>query len=149
NESEMLQEENRNLNAELKHYHQFHISRSIINSSQTVQPNKRVKSTSKTNTKLPDKGSAYEARAEMKNLLKGQIPDEYQLDYNKLKWLLWCVLDPVSDQIQHVIKLNYIEIKNYEGVEGYDNEDNGSDNERQIDNNLAGMDFLLNSVEMN
>ncbi|GET59115.1 hypothetical protein GLOIN_2v1786037 [Rhizophagus irregularis DAOM 181602=DAOM 197198] len=43
------------------------------------RPNKRLKSREES----PDEVAATDARAEMKNLLKGQIPEEYRLDYGK------------------------------------------------------------------
>ncbi|GBC29878.2 hypothetical protein GLOIN_2v1786037 [Rhizophagus irregularis DAOM 181602=DAOM 197198] len=43
------------------------------------RPNKILKSKEES----PDEVAATDARAEMKNLLKGQIPEEYRLDYSK------------------------------------------------------------------
>ncbi|GES87871.1 hypothetical protein GLOIN_2v1474530 [Rhizophagus clarus] len=43
------------------------------------RPNKRLK----LREKSPDEVATSAARDEMKNLLKGQIPEEYQLDYDK------------------------------------------------------------------
>ncbi|RIA79783.1 hypothetical protein C1645_839931 [Glomus cerebriforme] len=80
----------------------------------------------------PDEANDIAARSEMKHILKGQIPDEYALDYNKtfvkqsdkiykkliselkklmsghynpsLKNLLQDVLDPAAEEIQHAKK---------------------------------------------
>ncbi|GBC15453.2 hypothetical protein GLOIN_2v1789895 [Rhizophagus irregularis DAOM 181602=DAOM 197198] len=82
NESNELCEENKALREELQQSKQLHIPRKIINPSQQYspkRPNKRLKSREES----PDEVAATDARAEMKNLLKGQIPEEYRLDYGK------------------------------------------------------------------
>ncbi|CAB4423968.1 unnamed protein product [Rhizophagus irregularis] len=82
NESNELCEENKALREELQQSKQLHIPRKIINPPQQYspkRPNKRLKSREES----PDEVAAVDARAEMKNLLKGQIPEEYRLDYGK------------------------------------------------------------------
>ncbi|UZO01349.1 uncharacterized protein OCT59_012450 [Rhizophagus irregularis] len=82
NESNELCEENKALQEELQQSKQLHIPRKIINPPQQYspkRPNKRLKSREES----PDEVAATDARAEMKNLLKGQIPKEYRLDYGK------------------------------------------------------------------
>ncbi|CAB5096418.1 unnamed protein product [Rhizophagus irregularis] len=82
NESNELCEENKALREELQQSKQLHIPRKIINPPQQYspkRPNKRLKSREES----PDEVAATDARAEMKNLLKGQIPEEYRLDYGK------------------------------------------------------------------
>ncbi|POG61878.1 hypothetical protein GLOIN_2v1786037, partial [Rhizophagus irregularis DAOM 181602=DAOM 197198] len=67
---------------ELQQSKQLHIPQKIINPPQQYSPkrsNKRLKSREES----PDEVTATDARAEMKNLLKGQIPEEYRLDYGK------------------------------------------------------------------
>ncbi|UZO22609.1 uncharacterized protein OCT59_014969 [Rhizophagus irregularis] len=82
NELNELCEENKALREELQQSKQLHIPRKIINPPQQYspkRPNKRLKSREES----PDEVAATDARAEMKNLLKGQIPEEYRLDYGK------------------------------------------------------------------
>ncbi|RIA91157.1 hypothetical protein C1645_822470 [Glomus cerebriforme] len=86
----------------------------------------------KSKERSPDKANDIAVRSEMKHILKGQIPDEYALDYDKifikqsnkiykklipelkklmsghynplLKYLLRDVLDPTAEEIQHAKK---------------------------------------------
>ncbi|PKY32666.1 hypothetical protein RhiirB3_451024 [Rhizophagus irregularis] len=72
NESNELCEENKALREELQQSKQLHIPRKIINPPQQYspkRPNKRLKSREES----PDEVAATDARAEMKNLLKGQL----------------------------------------------------------------------------
>ncbi|GES74317.1 hypothetical protein GLOIN_2v1786037 [Rhizophagus clarus] len=81
-ESNQLCEENKTLQEKLQWLKQLRTSRKTINSPQQYLPkcpNKRLK----LREKSPDEVAASAARDEMKNLLKGQIPEEYRLDYGK------------------------------------------------------------------
>ncbi|GBB99201.1 hypothetical protein RclHR1_34440002 [Rhizophagus clarus] len=81
-ESNQLCEENKTLQEDLQQLKQFHTPQKTIDSPQQYSPkcpNKRLK----LREKSPDEVAASTARDEMKNLLKGQIPEEYQLDYGK------------------------------------------------------------------
>ncbi|GBB90776.1 hypothetical protein RclHR1_17840003 [Rhizophagus clarus] len=77
-ESNQLCEENKTLQEELQQLKQLCTPRKTINSLQqysSKRPNKRLK----LREKSPDEVAASAA----KNLLKGQIPEEYWLDYSK------------------------------------------------------------------
>ncbi|GET00154.1 hypothetical protein GLOIN_2v1786037 [Rhizophagus clarus] len=81
-ESNQLCEENKTLQEELQRLKQLCTPRKTINSPQQYSP-KRPNKRLKLREKSPDEVAASAARDEMKNLLKGQIPEEYQLDYGK------------------------------------------------------------------
>ncbi|CAG8497273.1 10810_t:CDS:2 [Funneliformis mosseae] len=71
NENDKLMIESNELKAELIRYHQYRVVRNIP----SLIIDKRSASPNETN--------AEKARIEMKNLMKGQISAEYQLDYEK------------------------------------------------------------------
>ncbi|GBB89820.1 hypothetical protein RclHR1_16630005 [Rhizophagus clarus] len=81
-ESNQLCEENKTLQEELQRLKQLRTPRKTIDSPQQYSP-KRPNKRLKLREKSPDEVAASAARDEMKNLLKGQIPEEYRLDYGK------------------------------------------------------------------